>query len=93
MSILLLFLGIIIGFLFWKIFAGKYEGDRLERSLRFLIKNYYIHLHHWLWSVILLVILFSLHIKIPFLYGILIGSIIQGLTYKDWYVIVYHKDR
>lgn len=93
MSIFLLVSGIIIGFLFWKLFAGKYEGDKSERSLSFLIKNYYVHIHHWFWSLILLAILFFLNIRNQFLYGFLIGSIIQGLTYKDWYLIIYRKDR
>jgi hypothetical protein len=44
----MIFVGIIIGFLFWKLIAGKHEGDKIERSFRFSVKNYYIHIHHWI---------------------------------------------
>ncbi len=93
MNLLILLLGIVIGFLFWKIVAGKYRGDKLEKSFRFSVRNYWIHIHHWLWSSILIAVLFFLNIRDLLLYGFLIGSIIQGLTYKDWYIIIYRKDK
>jgi uncharacterized membrane protein len=93
MDVLFLILGIIIGFLFWKIFAGKKEGDKLERSFRFLIGNYWIHIHHWISCLALLILCLFLNIYNSFFYGILLGSILQGLTYRDWHVIIYHKKR
>jgi len=94
MNILILFCSVVVGFVFWTLFAGKCEGDKLEKhSFRILINNYYIHIHHWLLALICLVILFICNIHLDFVYGLLIGSIIQGLTYKDWYIIIYRKDK
>lgn len=86
------FVGGILGFLFWKFFAGKYEGDRPQRSFRFLVRNYWIHIHHWVWCAIFLIVLYISDIRNLFLYGVLVGSIIQGLTYRDWFLVIYHKD-
>ena len=83
--------GGIIGFFFWKIFAGKHEGDKIERSLRFRVKGKWVHIHHWLWCLVILIVLSLLGIKILFLNGILIGSMAQGLTYRDWYRVVYRR--
>lgn len=85
-------LGIIAGFLFWKFFAGKYEGDKIGRSWRPLIGNYYIHIHHWLWCSVLLLLLLLLNYYTQFIVGLLAGSIVQGLFYRDRFVIMYHKD-
>jgi hypothetical protein len=38
--------GGILGFIFWKLFAGNHEGENLERSFRFLIRGHYLHIHH-----------------------------------------------
>lgn len=89
-SILIIFA--IIGFFVFKFFSGRYEGHRPERSLRFLIKGYYIHIHHWIYDLAILIVLISLKIHFLPLYGFFIGAIIQGITYKDWYIIIYHKD-
>lgn len=84
--------GAIIGFLFHFIFDGKKEGDNLHRSIRFLVGDYYVHLHHWLYSVVIVLVLYYFDWDFPFVYGFLTGSIMQGLTYRDWYLFVYHKD-
>ncbi len=78
--------------MFWKFFAGKYPGDKLEKSFRFKVYNYIIHIHHWIWSFVLLLILFALNINSSVAFGLLIGSIIQGLTYKDRFIMIY-KDK
>ncbi|MEI7688617.1 MAG: hypothetical protein WCI91_00350 [Candidatus Nomurabacteria bacterium] len=83
--------GIIVGFLFFKLFAGKYEGDKIERSLRFSIKNNYLHIHHWIFCLTLLIIILILGFKNELIIGLLIGSIVQGLTYKDRFLIIYSK--
>jgi Ni/Fe-hydrogenase subunit HybB-like protein len=88
-----LLFGILLGFMFWKLFAGKYEGDKIEKSFRFLVGNYYIHIHHWIWCLIILFVLIILNFYNSFLYGVLFGSIIQGLGYRDWYYVFYRKDR
>lgn len=93
MSYLFLILGILIGFLFFQIFSGKYEGDKIERCVRFLINDYYVHIHHWIGAFVVLVTLIVFSFYNSFIYGFLIGSIIQGLKYRDRFYIVYHKDK
>jgi hypothetical protein len=88
---MILFFGVVIGFLFWKVVSGKYEGDKIERSFRFNIINYYIHIHHWIWCSVVLVALLILNYQNMLIFGVLIGSIIQGLLYKDRFVVVYKK--
>jgi hypothetical protein len=93
MDYLSLLFGILLGFIFWKLFAGKYEGDKIEKSFRFLVGNYYIHIHHWLWCAILLLVLFFISFYNSFIYGLLLGSIVQGLIYRDRFYIIYNKDK
>ncbi|MBP6974560.1 MAG: hypothetical protein KBB54_01305 [Candidatus Pacebacteria bacterium] len=88
-----LMLGTLIGFVFWKIISGKHEGDKIEKSLRFIIKGYYIHIHHWIWCSILLGVYVAVGFQNHLVIGILVGSIVQGLTYRDRLVIVYRKER
>ena len=86
-------IGIIIGFLFCKLIAGKYEGDKIKRSFRFSIKNYYIHIHHWIWCSVLLVVFLVIGFQNQFMLGLLLGSIVQGMFYRDRFVIFYKKDK
>lgn len=86
-------LGILAGFIFWKIVSGKQEGDKIEKSFRFIVRGYYIHIHHWIWCSLLLVILILLKYNNPFVLGFLIGSIAQGLMYKDRFLVFYKKER
>ena len=85
--------GIVFGFLFWKLFAGKKEGDKIERSFLFLIKGYYVHIHHWIWCLALLIIFFAIGLYNQFIIGFLTGSVIQGILYRDRFVIFYKKDK
>ena len=91
MNIYILILGIIIGFLVAKICCGKKAGDPGLFRLRFNLKKYIVHLHHWLLASIGLIILILLNFYNNIIYGILIGLIIQGLTYKDFYKIIYSE--
>ena len=88
-----LIIGLLIGYFFWKLFAGKHEGDKIERSFRFLIRGYYIHIHHWIWCTLLLMYFFITSYQNYFVFGILIGSIIQGLQYRDRFVVFYKKEK
>lgn len=83
------FVSTVIGFLFWKFFAGKYEGDKLERSLRPHIGTYRVHIHHWMWSSVILVIFILAKVYNPIFLGLLMGSIFQGLLYRDRFVFIY----
>ncbi len=90
---MIIIFGTIVGFIFWKLFAGKKEGDRLERSFRFLIKDYYVHIHHWIYCSVLLIVFLIINFQNQFVIGFLIGSIIQGLLYRDRFIIIYKKDK
>jgi len=88
MWILIIF--VIIGFAVVKLLSGKKEGERgIVPSLKFKIGIYFIHLHHWLWALIIILILVCIDYFNEIIYGLLIGLIIQGLTYRDFYKIVY----
>jgi hypothetical protein len=90
---LMIILGFLLGFLFSSIFAGAHEGDCSERSLRFLVKGYYVHIHHWIYCSLILAVLFMVHFVNFFVIGVLIGAIIQGLLYRDRFVVFYKKEK
>ena len=79
------------GVLFWSVIAGRFEGDRLERSLRIPLGCYYLHVHHWLYCLGAMGGLYLLDLDHPWAYGLLSGSVMQGLTYRDWYLLLYRK--
>lgn len=86
------FLGMVIGFFAAKLLSGKKEGKQGRlKSLKFNIKEYTIHFHHWFIATLILIILILLNFYNDIIYGILIGLIIQGLTYKDFYKVIYFK--
>ena len=74
-----------IGFLVANIFAGKKEGRKPRLILK--TRNHNYHLHHWIIALVILIFLIVLKYFNDFVYGVLIGVIIQGLTYKDFYEI------
>ncbi len=86
-----LIIGIIIGFFISEIFSGRKEGKIGASILILETKKHFYHLHHWLTSLIILIILMVLSVKNNFIYGLLIGMIIQGLTYKDFYKFLIRK--
>ena len=92
MNILIILCGIIIGFYIAKLFAGNKEGEEKEiHSIQFNIGKYHIHLHHWISATIILIILLIIGFYHDLVYGFLFGLIIQGLTYKDFYEIVFPR--
>ena len=91
MDLFVFVLGAILGFGFFKLFAGTYPGDKPERSIRIPIGPYFVHVHHWLISMVILVVLHVFDASLPLLDGLLIGSMLQGLTYSDWYRIIYKR--
>ncbi len=85
-------IGTVLGFLFWKFTAGEYEGDKIEKSFRFIVKEYYIHIHHWIWCSFLLITFLLIGFRNEFVLGFLLGSVLQGLLYRDRFFIVYPTD-
>ncbi len=90
MDFLILSTGIVFGYLVAAFFSGEKEGRRGKfGSLIFKRKNYVIHLHHWFIAGIGLAILLSFNFYNDFIFGLLIGIVVQGLTYKDFYRLIY----
>jgi hypothetical protein len=86
-----LFLGSIWGFLITKFLAGKRPGEKGKMfSIILKLKNYQLHLHHWLIGIGLFFTNLQLNfLPLPyFSNGFLVGLIVQGLTYPDWYLII-----
>ena len=81
------------GIVFWNAIAGRFEGDRLERSPRIPFGRFCLHIHHWLYCLGLMAVLYSYDVAGPGVCGFLSGSVAQGLTYRDWYLLVYDKGK
>jgi len=85
-----LLIGIIIGFIISEIISGRTPGKtRFFRSWKIFYKDRIVHIHHWMWSLTLLLILLLLEFNNLFILGIILGICIQGLTYKNFYKIIY----
>ena len=84
------FLSCIGGYFIAAYCAGKEMGQRGKvPSLKFKVNNYTVHLHHWLYASFIVVAFpatMSIHITLLFFF---VGVIAQGLTYRDFYKIVY----
>ncbi len=91
MGLILFALGIVIGFLIFEIFSGRKKGKMGASILILETRKHFYHLHHWFISLIILIILIISSVKNNFIYGFLIGAIIQGLTYKDFYKFLIRK--
>jgi hypothetical protein len=58
-------------------------------SIKFKVNDYTVHLHHWLYASVIVVAFpgtMRVHIVLLFFF---IGVIAQGLTYRDFYKVVY----
>ena len=94
MNILVLFGSSVFGYFLVSLIAGKkvQEIGRVK-SLKVKVKNHVFHIHHWFGSGIILGNLVAINWYNAVVYGLLIGFIIQGLTYKDFYKIIYRRNR
>ena len=87
-------LGYLIGFIVSTLVWGKTEESiGLIPNLRFSLGAKEVFLHHWMLFLVLTIFILLVRNQIPskmffFLLGIFIGGLHQGLTYKDWYVLV-----
>lgn len=89
MSTLLFTTGFIIAFIISSYVSGHYEGHKKENGLFFRIGEYNIHIHHWLWTGAILLIMIYFKIYTPIILGIFAGSTAQGLTYRDKFIVIY----
>jgi hypothetical protein len=80
-----------IGYVLAQSIAGKHAGERSERSLFFHTSRYRIHIHHWIWCLVVLLALVAFDITNPLLLGTLAGATAQGLTYSDRFSVILKK--
>ena len=93
------FTGSSVGYFLANIFAGAGTGQQgIINSLIFTFGDWQLHLHHWLFSLFFLAILFLFvkrkyqwpTIVFTFVAGFFIGLAVQGVTrYDDWYQVLY----
>jgi hypothetical protein len=84
-----LILTAVIGFAIAELF-GRYEGHRWKWQLnRVKVKDYTVHVHHWLYASMALVVLPSSTDHKTIIEAFLVGVIVQGMTYRDFYKVVY----
>jgi hypothetical protein len=92
--------GVFCGFIVAAYCSGRETGEKGRVSLKIRFRDYFLHFHHWICASIALIATheyfenhFWNHQDFQiFLYSFLIGLIIQGLTYKDFYKFVYRAD-
>lgn len=83
------------GFFLARFFAGEETGAKGKLgNLRVKVRDRVVHIHHWLCGSFLLMGLHHYFIShtSPYeavCYGLLIGIVAQGLTYRDFYRFVY----
>ena len=78
--------GLVIGFGFGEIIGGRKEGDIGLLHFEWKVGRRKIHAHHWLVSLIVLIIYFSV-VQQPnrFVVFVILGTIAHGFTYGDWH--------
>lgn len=86
----------LLGFLASKYVAGNSVGERGKiRSIIIPFRRWSIHLHHWLYSLFLIILssTTSMHFLTPSVtYGLLGGLVFQGIyCYNDWHVILISR--
>ena len=90
-TVLLLAVGFLLGYIISAIFSGQTEGEEglLPSNLIFQVGDYFIHLHHWIFSSIVIIWFALRKYSNLFVYGILTGITLQGLMYTDFLKIIY----
>jgi len=89
----LFFVGWLLGLLLTKYMAGKTSGNPGRiKSIVIPFGKYKIHFHHWLISsgIIILSLIANIHFLASAIsYGVLSGSVFQGIYYySDWHRIL-----
>jgi hypothetical protein len=87
----------IFGFFATEVFAKKYLHTGKIKSLKFNLKEWELHLHHWIWPGLLLAGAYMSGITNPVpisVLGFTSGIIFQDL-YRDkkWHKVIYKRER
>jgi len=88
-----LLIGMILGLVIFEVFSGEKEGRIGTFVLLAKTKHHTYHLHHWIISLGILLILVTINYRNYFIYGFLIGAFIQGVKYHDFYRILVKQKR
>ena len=79
-----IFLGTIISYHMYCVYSAKKTG---EKTIMLKYKN--IHIHHWMYFTVFLVLACNRHEPNSILIGLFFGPICHGIQYKDWDQIYY----
>lgn len=100
--------GGLLGFAFWTLTSHpkskisqkwphlKIKNLQLQPNVKYYSKNKEYHIHHWINFAALYVPVLAIRkgiLRSKFLHGFFLGSIIQGLIYKDRFHIVNKLDQ
>lgn len=83
--------------------GGKASWMQMSISLRFTLYNFHIHLHHWVYLLIVCLFLFleqtywaehaASYPIYAFASAFCLGGSVQGLKYADWSHVIWRKQR
>ena len=103
-NIVKLFAGLIAGFSFFTVSSNqkspvykKLPEKKLKNisyfpNIKIQKENKHYHIHHWMiFSALYAPFILIRRLRSKFLHGLIIGSIVQGLTYKDRFRVKYHS--
>ncbi|MFA6427036.1 MAG: hypothetical protein WCW16_01120 [Candidatus Magasanikbacteria bacterium] len=94
MNVIIFVISTGLGFLITKLLSAKKEGQPGRiKSVRIRIGPHILHIHHWLYGGLLLLLLWFIGFYNNIVYGFLAGVVVQGLTYKDFYLIYYNEEQ
>jgi len=92
MNIYVLIFGTVIGFLTARFISAKKEGRQGRlKFIKFKIGENVLHIHHWLYGSVVLLVMWQVGFYNDFIYGFFVGMVMQGLMYKDFYYIFFNE--
>jgi len=90
MEIIIFITAFVSAFMLSSHFSGHHEGHKKENGLFFHTENgYSIHIHHYLWTGLFLIIAMFFIPYNSILVGLFSGATFQGLTYRDRFIFFY----
>ena len=78
-------LGFIVSYQLYSKYGAAKTGDPAFGMLKF---KDWIHIHHWMYCTIFVILICLFGLSHPFLLGLGFGGITHGIQYSDWHVIV-----
>jgi len=89
-----LILTAILGFALAELIGGKAEGHPAKlKSIRIKVKEYTVHVHHWLFASMAFFALPPTTGHRTIIEAFLLGVIVHGLTYRDFYKVIYKAEK